>query len=361
MSVSLDCIIFGLQRFGGISNYWHCLLKFMQDRNVCGDLILPKQVLFTGFDATQGGAGHSRREALPAKLTRYLPVRTRRDSIFHTSYYRRPANRVDRYIVSVYDFIYERYRTGLPRWVHSHQKLASIRSADEVICISHTTRADVLRFCPEVDPARVHAVHLGVDFDVYFPEPQDMEGAHARTVLFVGQRGGYKRFDLAIEATRMSPDLLLGIVGPALTPQERSLLVERLGTRWSFLGAVSSAELRRLYSSAYAFMFPSDYEGFGLPVLEAMACGCPVVASSSSSLPEVGGSAAVYAAQQSPEAYARGLAALQDGSRRRSLVNAGLAHCRSFSWASTCMKTLAIYEGRGSGVAHAANAEKPLP
>jgi mannosyltransferase len=361
MSVSLDCIIFGLQRFGGISNYWQCLLRFMQDRNMCGDLILPKHILFTGFDAKQVGAWHCRREALSPRLTRYLPVRTQRDSVFHTSYYRRPATRVDNYIVTVYDFIYERYRTGLPRWIHSHQKLASIRSADEVICISHSTRADVLKFCPEVDPARVHTVHLGVDFDVYFPEAQDTEGSDGRTVLFVGQRGGYKRFDLAVEAIRQSPKLLLSIVGPPLTPREQSMLVERLGLRWNFLGAVSSAQLRRLYSSAYAFVFPSDYEGFGLPVLEAMACGCPVVASSASSLPEVGGGAATYATQQLPEEYARALAALQDGSKRRSIAKAGLAHCRSFSWESTCTKTLAIYEGRASSVAPTASADRPVP
>jgi len=344
MNVSLDCIIFGLQRFGGISNYWERVLEFMRESHVNRQLILPKQVLFSGYAAAED-ATPSRIETLPAKVSRYLPVRARADTVFHTSYYRRPSSRVGKYVVTVYDFIYERYRSGLARQVHTRQKLASVRSADAVICISHCTREDVLQFCPTVDPANVHVVHLGVDFDTYYPEPAANEAMEDSIVLFVGQRGGYKRFDLAIEAVRQCPGMTLGIVGPGLTSQEQALLRARLGTRWSALGPVSSAQLRRLYSQAFAFIFPSDYEGFGLPVLEAMACGCPVVAAATASLPEVGGTAAMYAQEQRPEDFAQALTALQSTERRAGLIEAGLAHCRPFSWARTGTQTLAVYAG----------------
>ena len=76
--------------------------------------------------------------------------------LFHTSYYRVPRSNRATYRVSTYDFTYERYRTGLARLVHSRQKRASIRRADAVLCISESTRSDLLEFCPTVDPARVH-------------------------------------------------------------------------------------------------------------------------------------------------------------------------------------------------------------
>ncbi|MBW8829371.1 MAG: glycosyltransferase family 4 protein [Burkholderiales bacterium] len=342
--ITLDCIIFGLQRFGGISNYWSRLLETMRDEHPDYDLVLPKSIRYAGFDPARMSCHvHDARESLPASVSRYLAAQAAPDSVFHTSYYRRPSGKVRKYVVTAYDFIYERYRTGLPKWVHAWQKQASIRSADAVICISHSTKHDVLQFCPGVNPAQVHVVHLGVDFDLYFPDPGETPVNEAPLVLFVGQRTGYKRFDLAVEAVRQSASLVLGIVGPGLTTDERMLLGDRLGARWTEFGPVSSAQLRRLYSRSFAFLFPSDYEGFGLPVLEAMACGCPVVASAAASLPEVGGSAALYAAEQRPEFYAAALTSLLEPTYRCSIVDAGFSRCRDFSWARTCAQTLAIY------------------
>jgi mannosyltransferase len=247
-------------------------------------------------------------------------------------------------VVSVYDFTYERYRDGLARRVHSTQKLRSIRRADRVLCISAATRRDVLQHCPDVDPAKVQVVHLGVDGDAYFPEPDPAaDGAARHQVLFVGQRTGYKRFDLAIEALRQSPRLSLGIVGPALDDSERASLTRHLGTRWTEIGPVPSRELRRRYSSAFAFIFPSDYEGFGLPVLEAMACGCPVLAADNSSLPEVGGDAALYPSTQDAQAYAHQLQRLEGSALREQLVAAGLQRARQFPWAKTLQQTVALY------------------
>jgi mannosyltransferase len=286
------------------------------------------------------------RERLTARFSRYLQTRVSNDArIFHTSYYRLPHRRVDRYVVSAYDFTYERYRAGLARAVHSKQKLASIRRADAVLCISDSTRRDILEFCPGIDHTRLHVVHLGVDRDAFFPEVRS-PSERPISVLFVGQRGGYKRFDLAVAAVQRSPQLSLGIVGPSLTQQERETLHGILGSRWVEHGPVSTAELRRLYSSAFAFVFPSDYEGFGLPVLEAMACGCPVIAAARSSLPEVGGTAALYAGRQEPDDYAAALHALDSAARRSAAIREGFDRVEAFTWAQTMNQTMAIYTAR---------------
>jgi len=343
--ITMDSIIFGLQRFGGVSNYWAKLLEHISvDPALAGRLVLPKHLTYRDFDAAWLQRMPVLRERIDARVGRYLPARTAGDGcVFHTSYYRLPRRRSGKYVVSVYDFTYERYRTGLARLVHTTQKLASIRRADAVLCISESTRRDVIEFCPEVDAARLHVISLGVDRKAFYQEPAGIPGINEQTVLFVGQRGGYKRFDLAVDAVWQSPRLSLGIVGPTLTDEERTLLQARLGARWHEFGPVSSADLRRLYSSSFAFIFPSDYEGFGLPILEAMACGCPVVAAALSSLPEVGGTAAYYAERQSGESYASALNALDSVAAREDTIRSGIKRAAVFDWLQTFQKTRAVY------------------
>jgi mannosyltransferase len=345
--ITLDSIVFGLQRFGGISNYWAKLVEYVSaDSELGGSLLLPKHVTFGEFDDDWMRRLPSLRETLTARVSRYLPALAAGGGVFHTSYYRLPQHRVDRYVVSVYDFTYERYRRGLARFIHSRQKLASIQKADAVLCISESTRLDVIEFCPEVDATKLHVTHLGVDGTVFYRESASSFDANALTVLFVGQRVGYKRFDLAIEAVLQSPRLSLGVVGPALTDKERGHLRARLGSRWHEFGPVSTADLRRLYSSCFAFIFPSDYEGFGLPILEAMACGCPVVAARLSSLPEVGGAAAFYAESQTGESYASALNALDSIALREVAVCNGLIRAAEFDWSQTLQRTKAVYLDR---------------
>jgi len=343
--ITLDCIIFGLQRFGGISNYWAKLVQHASvDPALDCSLTVPKHLTYRDLGEEWTSRMPVMRERLDARLTRYLTAPVANGAgVFHTSYYRLPHRRVAKYVVSAYDFTYERYRTGLARFVHSAQKFRSIRRADAVLCISESTRRDIIELCPDVDAAKLHVVHLGVDRDAFFRDASNPSSAGEQTVLFVGQRGGYKRFDLAVDAVRQSPRLSLGIVGPRLTDEERSTLRQALGDRWQEHGPVGTPELRRLYSSAFAFIFPSDYEGFGLPVLEAMACGCPVMAASKSSLPEVGGSAALYAANQSGEAYATALHALDSPAVRGEAISAGLSRIQQFSWSQTMQQTVAIY------------------
>lgn len=342
--VLLDCIIFGLQQFGGISNYWAKLLMYVAVEPALDcKLILPKRIRYTDFDTLGAARIPARRERLDPRITRYLGARGDDGGVFHTSYYRLPQQRVDKYVVSVYDFTYERYRTGLARFIHNRQKMYSIQRADAVLCISESTRRDVIEFCPEVDVARLHVIHLGVDGKVFYQESTIQSDAFEKTVLFVGQRVGYKRFDLAVEAVVQSPRLSLGIVGPALTDHERRFLQKRLGMRWHDFGPVSTVDLRRLYSSSFAFIFPSDYEGFGLPILEAMACGCPVVAAALSSFPEVGGTAAFYAVSQTGEAYASALSNLDSISVREGAVRQGLMRAVEFDWLKTLQKTKALY------------------
>ena len=348
MVITFDNIVFGLQARGGISNYWDRLVRYMSAvPGITSNLVLPRRLKYADYDADWHSKLSAHMEVLPTAVSRYLDVSDDRPcEVFHSSYYRLPTSKSVKCIVTVHDFIYERYQRGPARQVHSWQKARSIRRADAVICISNSTREDVLRYMPEVDPTRLHVVLHGVDQSTFFPSRDGNFSKLENMVLYVGQRGGHKRFDLAVEAVAQCRDLSLGIVGPLPTQEELQKLESRLSGRWHSFGPVPNSRLRQLYSAAFAFIFPSDYEGFGLPILEAMACGCPVVAAHTSSLPEVGGGAALYAHEQKPESYAAVLTRLNGStSLRQGRIDAGLQRASEFSWERTFNETLAIYQG----------------
>lgn len=342
--VLLDCIVFGLQQHGGISNYWSHLIDSYNE--VFPELIFPKQCCFAGIKDEWFSRLIVRRESIPTCISRYFSFEDfGACDVFHTSYYRIPARKPRKYVVTAYDFMYERYRVGLARLAHTTQKRRSLERADIISCISSFTRDEVLEFYPNINPTRLYVVPLGVDTKTYYPNPNSTDKFLALTVLFVGLRGGYKRFDLALNALRASDNrLILGIVGPTLSVEEKANLDSLLPGRWRYFSAVSSSSLRELYSSAFALIYPSDCEGFGLPILEAMACNCPVVAANRASLPEAGGDAAFYAKDQHPDSYAKALNLLADSSLRSLHINKGAARVLQFSWDEACRKTRSLYE-----------------
>jgi mannosyltransferase len=183
-----------------------------------------------------------------------------------------------------------------------------------------------------------------VDTDTFFPDAKPTDVGLQNTVLFVGGRSGYKRFDLAVDAMRsLARQFILGIVGPPLGPEERAQLDSAVPGRWIHFGTVSSSRLREIYSSVYSLIFPSDCEGFGLTVLEAMSCGCPAVVANRGSLPEVGGTAVLYAEEQRSDCYSEALIRLEDGRLRKKLIAEGASRAAQFSWAETGRRTQALY------------------
>ncbi|MGH2727533.1 MAG: glycosyltransferase family 4 protein [Actinomycetota bacterium] len=246
--------------------------------------------------------------------------------------------------VTIHDLSFEAH----PDFFPPHDRLAlrtlvprAARRSTLILTVSEWTRRGILERY-RVPAERVVVTPNGVD-PSFGPEGPREDGSSY--VLFVGAIQPRKDPEVAVRALPLlDPDLRLVLAGPDKLGADRvRRTVTELGLerRVRFLGYVEKPELARLYRGAECMVFPSRFEGFGLPVLEAMACGTPVVASRATSIPEIAGDAAVLVEPGSPEALAAGV---RDAlSRREELRALGLVRVKAFSWAETAARTAEAY------------------
>ena len=223
------------------------------------------------------------------------------------------------------------------------------KKIDHVITISEHSRRDLLAHVP-LRPEQVTVTSLGLDTERFRPAEHRREGKPY--VFCVAGADPTKNVGVLIDAFAKLPETLrsrfdLLLAGDVCKRPDIRATVGRLGISacTKLVGVISDAELVASYQQATVFVFPSLYEGFGLPVLEAMGCGCPVICSNASSLPEVAGDAAVLVDPHRPEQLAEELAKVLDSDALQSTLRArGLARAQEFVWDRTARQTIAVYE-----------------
>ena len=342
--INIDGIIFSLQQHGGITVYFRQLLEVLAATNESVDLILEMPTM-QGIRNVPGDMPVTQLTA--RTLERFRPARLSANaSVFHSSYYRLPERRSVPTVVTVHDFIHERFRSGPRKWAHVHQKHAAIRAAQAVICISESTRQDLLEFVGETPGQTIHVIHNGVA-EIFCPI--EVMAVKRPFMLFVGERAGYKNFRLVLDALKYLPDLELHCVGGgALRTTELQGLDEGLRSRVRHLGFVTGEALNTHYNHAHCLVYPSSYEGFGIPVIEAMRAGCPVVSTDCKAVREVGGGALTVAQETSGPAFADAVLKLYSGDYRSQKINQGLEIAQGYSWSKTHAHTLGIYRSLGA-------------
>ena len=336
MSLLLDGIIFSLQRHGGISVYFRELLQRLQRDAVPAVLTLDGKLQ----QAAPGSNETVIRAARP--LERYRACRvpaTVKAAVFHSSYYRKPAHVIPS-VVTVHDFTYERFVHGPRRLAHTTQKMSAIHSAQVVVCVSQSTLDDLIEIVGLRPGQRAQVILNGVSRSF---RPLAHEAPVRPFVLFVGQRAGYKNFRLALRSLTFLPDLeLLCVGGGPLEQAELAALPASVSRRVRHAGYVDDDTLNRLYNQAQCLVYPSRYEGFGIPVVEAMSAGCPVVGIECRAVLEVGGNALVVAVEE-PQAFAAAITQTADSSYRLKQISLGLAKAAEYSWERCYLETLSIY------------------
>jgi glycosyltransferase involved in cell wall biosynthesis len=367
LRVMFDSQIFCHQRFGGISRYICNVAREMQQMAGVTPLIVAPFHFNEYLDELPRMLVKGRRvrwlEGLTALAYGFsvfpdiLAARSFAPDILHNSYYfpiSPPAGA--RRIVTVYDMIHEKY----PKYfaaspLITRMKAASVASADHVICISESTRRDLLGIY-DIPEERVSVTHLGFDSLETLLTGESSNHFKARVLeadapylLFVGSRVSYKNFRGLLDAYSASASLrssffLLCFGGGDFTSDERSLISEAgLEGRVRYLGG-SDAVLAACYAHASLFVCPSLYEGFGIPVLEAMSLDCPVACSNSSSLPEVAGDAAQLFDPLNLDSIRSALeTVLESPSTATALRERGRIRRQQFSWRNCAENTIRIY------------------
>lgn len=305
MNVVFDNIIYTLQRNGGISVVWTELLRRARaDKDLqCAEL-----------DYVQ--------KMTPRPLERYwIPAYlAAAPAIFHSSYFRVLPQKGVHNVTTVHDLTYHFYRRGLAKAVHLWEEERALRHSEAVICVSENTKRDLLRFYPWYPEEQITIAYNGVSDDFYPMKSVKKKGF----LLFVGNsKAAYKRYDVAQHVAQLT------------------------GIELVTAANVTKEELNKLYNEALCLLYPSDYEGFGLPVLEAQKAGCPVIAQDNSSIPEIIGEEGLMIQHDTPERMAAEMADIVRqllSQPTDKIIAAGIENAKRFSWDQSYQQVKKAYE-----------------
>ena len=372
MELFIDGIIFGRQRFGGISKIWEetlprlpisdveiSLLVPLRHRNVSLHVILEHAERYNvRRDYFYRPRRYLERVSVRSKILGGLHIRDSVD-IFHSTFFSTIYKKGVKNVVTVYDMTDEIFKKEFGhRWtpLTIDIKKRVLENADKIIAISNSTKNDILNIYPWIPEERVNVIYMGVNSldRTTKISLEELNSRYAMSLkerqyfIFVGKRGGYKNFDILCEwfrrYKRRYKEFQILVVGEKTDSNLiHQLEAQGIKKHFIFLDFLGGHELAMAYKYACGLIYPSKYEGFGLPVLEAMDNYCPVICSNRSSLPEVGGEAAIYFDPDSPESLDDAVSTLLSQSRPE-LERQGLENVKRFSWDEATRELMNVYK-----------------
>ncbi|HAL64815.1 MAG TPA: glycosyltransferase family 1 protein [Bacteroidales bacterium] len=360
MNILYDHQIFSSQKYGGISRYFSELIRGINNKTEANAQLLIK---FSNNLYLEQDKSITCKKFLPNIEFRGKPIALkiinqfhsklhtahRECDLYHPTYYN-PQNVIlqnDKPIViTVFDMIHEKLPQLYKNNKLSNRKSILCKKASHIIAISQNTKQDLTNLL-NIDPRKVSVVHLANSLDATNDE-RPSNKIPQNYILYVGSRKAYKNFEFFLKSLapilRLNANLNLVCVGKKFDNLEKEL-INNLSINHQVLSInVSDPELVYLYKNALLFVYPSLYEGFGLPLLESFACGCPVLSSNASSLPEVGGNACKYFDPHNQTELTSSInELLVSESLRNSLIKKGHQRSKLFSWDKCVSETLQVY------------------
>jgi glycosyltransferase involved in cell wall biosynthesis len=361
MKIAFDYQIFTSQSYGGVSRYFAALARELallgEECHVVAPIYRNQYLREFGIGNIHG-VGLKRFPPKTGRIFRTInhllsPILLQniKPDIIHETYYASLSfEKKQACIVTVYDMIHEKFREQFSdRDKTSLYKQNAIKRSDHIVAISHSTKNDLCEIY-DVPSEKVTVAHLGVDNSINRDFSEQGVAAHRPYLLYVGKRKGYKNFLRMLQAVASKKQLfntfdIVAFGGGAFTVDELAL-ISSIGFREGSVrqGRGDDRELTELYRSASAFVYPSLYEGFGLPALEAMAHDCPVVASNTSSMPEIIGDAGEFFDPYDLESMGDAIERVVfDDGRRVQLIENGRKRIGLFTWKQCALKTRDVY------------------
>ncbi len=349
MRVCYDYQILAAQKYGGISRYFYEIAsRIMNFAEVKISCLFSRNYYFRDIlpiYAPKNFMSSFIERKLSGTLNRLHSLHVMKGcDILHPTYYKpyMLGHFSGKIILTVHDLINEIYSVN-PEETDNKRKM--LRAAAHVIAISENTKRDILRIFPDISPEKISVIYHGSSMQAPTSAGKNILGNPY--VLFVGARGSYKNFARFVVAMRpileRHRDLRVLCAGGGEFSAYEFALMGEMSSRYVQKN-MNDDELAQAYANAECFVFPSEYEGFGIPVLESFACECPLVCSNASSLPEVGGEAAEYFDPFNVEEMsAKILRVIEDFSLRESMRVAGRERLKLFSWDDTAQGTLECY------------------
>ncbi|MFT5251364.1 MAG: glycosyltransferase involved in cell wall biosynthesis [Flavobacteriales bacterium] len=370
MKILLDPQIYDQQQYGGISRYYTELFSILSQKNI--------KVIIPFYSTTNVYYGQSVLVSFQQKLyslyLRFLikfRIRYKEDTIarnkkyliktiisqqydlfiptYYNPYFVKDIGSKP-FVLTVYDMIHELF----PEYFKNdslnvvENKMYLMEKATRIIAVSENTKQDIIKIYPHIDNAKIDVVYHGCSIKI--TGDKEIEFLPENYILFVGTRANYKNFNYLVtsiaEIFKNNPDLYLICAGGGEFEKEENELISSLKIENQIIQrSFEEDELGFFYKKAQCFVFPSKYEGFGIPVLESMACGCPVVLANHSAFPEVAGNAGVYFELNNSKDLKNKIEMLvQNKSLRDEYSQKGLIQVEKFSWQKAAEECLAVYK-----------------
>lgn len=368
MKILLDPQIFDQQTYGGISRYYTEIFSILSKKKEVEvvlpiyssdnayikktDLLVKNKSLYLLYDilAFFKISTRSLRRKNSEKLLTQAFEENDYDVFIPTYYnpYFLDKIKDKPYVLTVYDMIHEL----LPQYFVDdsfkvfERKLQLLEKATKIIAVSNNTKKDIVKFYPQIDQDKIVVIYHGSSIKI---DPTIKVNLPSNYILYVGARANYKNFEFLVKSVtsllkKDSSLVLIAAGGGEFNKEEITFIKNSQIENQVIQRHFKEEELGHYYQNAKCFVFPSLYEGFGIPVLESMACGCPIILSKHGSFPEVASDAGIYFDSDSEEDLREKIQMLlSDDNLRKQYAEKGLQHVKKFDWNDAAEQCLQVY------------------